>query len=100
MRVKKLLQVADNIRNDAEVEITATRACMDADIATATKDLISQDISIQMDDAQEKIKFLSSITSLSIRLPAFDHICHNNKKYLKIKSNEFLFAKSSLTESS
>lgn len=72
---------------------------MDADIATATKDLISQDISIQM-EAQEKVKFLSSITSLSIRLPAFDHICHNNKKYLKIKSNEFLFAKSSLTESS
>lgn len=44
MRVKKLLQVADNIRNDAEVEITATKVCMDADIATATKDLISQDI--------------------------------------------------------
>ena len=72
---------------------------MDADIATATKDLISQDISIHM-EAQEKVKFLSSITSLSIRLPAFDHIYHNNKKYLKIKSNEFLFAKSSLTESS
>jgi len=99
MRVKKLLQVADNIRNDAEVEITATKVCMDADIATATKDLISQDISIQM-DASEKVKFLSSITSLTIRLPAFDHICHNDKKYLKIKSNEFLFAKSSLTESS
>ena len=34
------------------------------------------------------------MTSLSIRLPAFDHVEHNQKVYLKIKSDEFMFAKS------
>ena len=76
MHVKKLLKVADNIRNDAEVAIPATRACMETDLAAATKDLVSQDISIQM-EIQDQAKYLSSITSLSIRLPAFDHVPHN-----------------------
>ena len=32
--------------------------------------------------------------SLSVRLPAFDHVEHNQKAYMKIKSDEFMFAKS------
>ncbi len=49
---------------------------METDLAAATKDLVSQDISIQM-EIQDQAKYLSSITSLSIRLPAFDHVPHN-----------------------
>ena len=41
MRVKKLLQIADNIRNDAEVVITATRSSLDSDFVVASKDLKS-----------------------------------------------------------
>ena len=41
MRVKKFLQIADNIRNDETVAITATRAAISADLETATSDLKS-----------------------------------------------------------
>lgn len=98
MRVKKLLQIADNIRNDQEVEIAATRACYDADLATVTKDLESQSIRIALDSPSMNGKYLSSVTSLSIRIPAFDYVVHKGKRFLKIKSNEFIFAKSSLAD--
>ena len=41
MKIKKLLQIADNIRNDETVAITATRTSMDQDISIATQDLKS-----------------------------------------------------------
>jgi len=41
MKVKKFLQIADNIRSDESVAITATRATMDADMTVATQDLKS-----------------------------------------------------------
>ena len=41
MRVKKLLQIADNIRNDESVAITATRASLDSDFVVATENLKS-----------------------------------------------------------
>lgn len=100
MRVKKLLQIADNIRNDQEVEIAATRASYDADLATVTKDLESQNIRIALDSPSMNGKYLSSVTSLSIRIPAFDYVVHKGKRFLKIKSNEFIFAKSSLADAS
>lgn len=38
--------------------------------------------------------------SLTIRIPAFDHVSHNEKAYLKIKSDEFIFAKSGMLSDS
>ena len=43
-------------------------------------------------------KFLSSVTSLSVRLPSLDHLSYNSKAYMKIKSDEFMFAKSSVSD--
>ena len=39
LRVKKLLQIADNIRNDNDIAFTATRSCLDADAGVATQDM-------------------------------------------------------------
>ena len=94
--MKKLLQIADNIRNDTEVDFAATRACMDSDLVTAVKDLESQNINIMLDSTSAQCKSLASVTSLSVRIPAFDYVNYGGKRFLKIKSNEFVFAKSSL----
>lgn len=96
MKVKKLLQMADNLRNDEAVVITATKAIFDADLTVATADLKSQDISITL-AAEDATKYISSVTSLAIRLPAFDHVNIKTKAYMRIKSDEFVFAKSSNT---
>ena len=48
MRVKKLLQIADNIRNDETVAITATKAAISSDIAVAVTDLKSQEINLSV----------------------------------------------------
>jgi len=69
---------------------------MDSDIATALKDLSSQDINIMLDSPNAQGKYLTSVTSLSVRIPAFDYVNHGGKRFLKIKSNEFIFARSSL----
>lgn len=31
---------------------------------------------------------------MTVRLPTFDHMCLNDKAYMKIRSDEFMFAKS------
>jgi len=93
MKVKKILQIADNIRNDETVVITATKAIYDTDVTVATADLKSQDIALTL-AAEGVTKYLSSVTSLAIRLPAFDHVDLNSKAYMRIKSDEFVFAKS------
>ena len=49
-------------------------------------------------DNSEGGKYLASATSLSARIPAFDYVSHNDMAYLKIKSNEFVFARSSTNE--
>ena len=60
-------------------------------------DIKSQEISINLAPGTSSgSKYLSSITSLSVRIPAFDHVEHLGKAYMKIKSNEFLFARSQL----
>ena len=94
MKVKKFLQIADIIRDNQAVVITATKAVFDADLAVATADLKSQDIPITL-PADGVTKYLSSVTSLAIRLPAFDHVNLKAKAYMRIKSDEFVFAKSS-----
>ena len=94
-----MLQIADNIRNDNDVAFAATRACMDGDLTVAIKDLESQNINIMLDSPSAQGKqYLSSITSLSVRIPAFDYVSIGGNCYLKIKSNEFVFAKSSLVQ--
>jgi len=95
MKVKKMLQLADNIRNDSEVTFTATRSRMDADKEIATKDLVTQGIKIDFDSSASQGKFLATVTSLAARLPAFDHINYKGKRYLKIKSSGLVFASSS-----
>lgn len=96
MKVKKLLMIADNIRDDDTVDITATKATQDGDISVATADLKSQDLAITL-GREGGAKYLCSVSSLSIRLPAFDHVEINKKAYMRIKSDEFLFAKTSAT---
>ena len=98
MRIKKLLQIADNIRNDNEVVITATRSSLDSDFDVASKDLKSQEMNIDFGPNSEGGKYLASATSLSARLPAFDHVCHQDMAYMKIKSDEFVFASSAANE--
>ena len=96
LKVKKTLMIADNIRNDETVAITATKATLDTDLATASQDLKSQDLQITLRQ-QGGDKFLCSVTSLTIRLPAFDHVEHASRAYMRIKSDEFLFAKTAST---
>ena len=73
----------------------------------ATKDLTSQEINLTLGQANSSPqpngstqKYLSSVTSLTIRLPAFDHVSHNGSAYMKIKSDEFMFAKSAAVSES
>mmetsp|Transcript_6778 Transcript_6778/g.8074 ORF Transcript_6778/g.8074 Transcript_6778/m.8074 type:complete len:83 (-) Transcript_6778:444-692(-) len=51
-----------------------------------------------LDSPSANGKYLSSVTSLSVRIPAFDYTTHKGIRYLKLKSNQFVFAKSSITE--
>ena len=45
-------------------------------------------------------EYASSLTSMVMRLPAFDFIEHNSKAYMKIKSEELIFATTSNMKSS
>ena len=65
---------------------------MDKDLEVASKDLDSQDLTAVLMPPNASSQYVSSVTSLTLRLPAFDHIEHNGKAYLKIKSDEFIFA--------
>ena len=81
------------------MSVTATRSCLEADLETAMVDIKSQEMPIELSNASGGDgggKYLSSITSLTIRLPAFDHLEHMGKAYMKIKSKEFVFARSQL----
>lgn len=71
---------------------------MSADLATATKDLESQEIHLGLDSPSAQGQYLTSVTSIAARIPSFDHINIQGKRYLKIKSDEFIFARSSLAE--
>ena len=108
MKVKKFLQIADNVcRSEESVTITATKATFDPDLDVANLDLKSEEINISLSHPSPSAqsdgtsqKYLSSVTSMTIRLPAFDHVCLNDKAYMKIKSDEFMFAKSGAVTSS
>ena len=76
------------------MELTATKTCMDRDLKVAIKDLASQDLTLLM-PPHASSQYVSSVTSLTLRLPAFDHIEYIGKAYLKIKSDEFIFATTS-----
>ena len=102
MQIKKFLQIADNLRNEGGFTVSATKSCLSADVETATQDLKTQEIELTMSQSPGAAtgKYLSSITSLTIRLPAFDHVSHNNKAYMRIKCDDFLFARNTAVEGS
>ena len=60
----------------------------------------SQEINLTLNSTAQAAtqKYLSSATSISIRLPAFDYYDNNGKAYLKVKSDDFIFAKSALVD--
>lgn len=52
-----------------------------------------------MDSSAADGAYLTSVTSLVARLPAFDHVEHNSLAYLRIKSDEIIFAQHLASES-
>ena len=62
----------------------------------AKQDLVSQGMDLGLPDSGQeenasKTSYISSVTSLTLRLPAFDHVNMHGKAYLKIKSKECIY---------
>ena len=55
--------------------------------------MVSQEIKVpSLDNASGDAAYLSSVTSLVARLPAFDFVEHNKLAYLRIKSDQIVYA--------
>ena len=97
-QIKQYLKVADSIaaprkEDEEEFNFIATKDCLEFEQEKARYDLTSQNIHIPIiENASADAAYLTSVTSLVARLPAFDHVEHNKLAYLRIKSDEIVLA--------
>ena len=99
------LKVGDSLskpkqEGDEDLNFIATRACLEFEQEKAMTDLKSQNINIPaIENAASDAAYLTSVTSLVARLPAFDFIEHKKLAYLRIKSDQIIYAQHISSES-
>jgi hypothetical protein len=87
--IKKYLTVADNLPESAE--FPASRAIVSTTQDEILVTLTSQGLTTGISNTNST--YVSSITSLVARWPAFDHTVLNNYYYLRIKSQSLIRVK-------
>ena len=72
----------------------ATKTVLEFEKDKAVADMVSEKIKVPaLDGAASDAAYLSSVTSLIARLPAFDFVEHKQLAYLRIKSDQIVYAK-------
>lgn len=82
-----MLTQFDTLTDDAFAGFVATKTAMDQNLDIALADIKSQEITIKAPVADKDSKYAVGVTSLVSRLPAFDHITHQDFSYMRIKSD-------------
>ena len=96
IQIQQFLKVGDTIvgsTGEDKVDFIATKTVLEFDKEKAIADMVSQEIKVpSLDNASGDAAYLSSVTSLVARLPAFDFVEHNKLAYLRIKSDQIVYA--------
>ena len=92
-KASKLLTQFDSLTDDAFAGFVATKTALDQNLDTALADIKSQEIAIRPPVSDKDSTYAVGVTSLVSRLPAFDHITHQDRAYMRIKSDQIVRAK-------